>query len=145
MQKIKVTRLFSKFTAKDNPFRAIIPFLLATLLFTVTITPLYAQLTEESTPSVYENSTNLTTTETTVGSSIKPEAPQPTAAFCPTAETLVNGTKPPKNSHHQKATCLVLQLSLVNMFFPVHLAKSGYATEGYCKYNYVDYCSIGKR
>ena len=81
MQKIKVTRLFSKFTAKDNPFRAIIPFLLATLLFAVTITPLYAQLSQESTPSVYENSTNLATKETATASSTKPEVPQPTAAF----------------------------------------------------------------
>ena len=88
MQKPKVTILFSKFTAKDNPFRAIIPFLLAVLLFAVTITPMYAQLTQENTPSMYENSTNLTTTETTVGSSIKPEASQSTAAFCPNCGNL---------------------------------------------------------
>jgi hypothetical protein len=45
MQKTKIFTLFSKFTAKDYPYRAILPFLLATLLFAATITPLYAQLT----------------------------------------------------------------------------------------------------
>ena len=45
MQKTKLTILFSKFASKDNPYRAILPFLLATLLFAATITPLYAQLT----------------------------------------------------------------------------------------------------
>lgn len=83
MQKIKITILFSKFASKDNPFRAIIPFLLATLLFAVTITPLCAQLTQESTPSLYENSTNLTTTEIAFASSTKPEVPQLTFVFCP--------------------------------------------------------------
>jgi hypothetical protein len=85
MQKIKITVLFSKFTSKDNPFRAIIPFLLATLFFAVTITPLCAQLTQESTPSLHENSTNLATTKITTASS-KPEVPQPTTVFCPNWE-----------------------------------------------------------
>jgi hypothetical protein len=44
MQKIKFIILFSKFTVKDNSVKAIIPFLLATILFAATITPLYAQL-----------------------------------------------------------------------------------------------------
>jgi hypothetical protein len=80
MKKTKVNTLFSKFAGKDNPYKAIIPFLLATLLFAATITPLYAQLTQ-ITPSVYENQTNLTTTEKATASSIKPETPQPTDAF----------------------------------------------------------------
>ena len=82
MKKTKVITLFSKFAGKDNPYRAIIPFLLATLLFAATITPLCAQLTQEITPCVYKNQTNLTTTETTTDSSIKPETPQSTAPFC---------------------------------------------------------------
>ena len=45
MQKIKLITLFSKFSARNNPYRSILPFLLATLLFAATITPLYAQLT----------------------------------------------------------------------------------------------------
>jgi hypothetical protein len=81
MKKTKVNTLISKFAGKDNPYKAIIPFLLATLLFAATITPLCAQLTQ-ITPSVYENQTNLTSSEKTTTSSIKPETPQPTAAFC---------------------------------------------------------------
>jgi predicted RNA-binding Zn-ribbon protein involved in translation (DUF1610 family) len=83
MKKTKVITLFSKFAGKDNPYRAIIPFLLATLLFAATITPLCAQLTQEITPFVYKNQTNLTTTETATDSSIKLETPQSTAPFCP--------------------------------------------------------------
>ena len=82
MQKTKFIPLISKFTAKDSPFRAIIPFLIATLLFVATITPLYAQRTQEITRSVYEKPTNLTTEETTTSSSMKPYSPQPTAIFC---------------------------------------------------------------
>ena len=44
MQKIKVNRLFSKFTSV-SPFKVITPILLAALLFAALITPLYAQLT----------------------------------------------------------------------------------------------------
>jgi len=44
-QKTKVTTLFSKFTVKDNPFRTVAPFILATLFFAATITPLYAPAT----------------------------------------------------------------------------------------------------
>jgi hypothetical protein len=80
MKKIKVIALFSKFAGKDNPYKAIIPFLLSVLLFAVTITPLYAQITV--TPPVYENQTNLAPTETTTATSMKPETPQPTANFC---------------------------------------------------------------
>jgi hypothetical protein len=81
MKKTKVITLFSKFAGKDNPYRAIFPFLLATLLFAVTITPLCAQLSQ-ITPSVHENQTNRTTTEKATVSSLKPENPQPTAPFC---------------------------------------------------------------
>jgi hypothetical protein len=81
MKKTKVNTLISKYAGKDNPYKAIIPFLLASLLFAATITPLYAQLTQ-ITPSVYENQTNLTTTEKTNASSMKPETPQPTVALC---------------------------------------------------------------
>jgi hypothetical protein len=81
MKKTKVITLFSKFAGKDNPYRAIIPFLLATLLFAATITPLCAQLTQEITLCVYKNQTNLTTIETATDSSIKPETPQLTAPF----------------------------------------------------------------
>jgi hypothetical protein len=45
MKKTKVITLFSKFTIKNDLYRTIIPFLLATILFAATITPLYAQLT----------------------------------------------------------------------------------------------------
>ena len=101
-KKNNATYLFSKFAVKDNPYRIITPFLSATLLFAVTITPLYAQLTQEITPSVYENSTNLTTTETETASSIKPEAPQPTAAFRPNCGNQLlktEGSCPFCNSH----------------------------------------------
>jgi len=83
MKKTQVTTFFSKFTVKDNPFRAIIPFLIATLLFVVTITPLYAQITQEITPSVNEKQTNLTIIEKATTSSMKPETPQSTTAFWP--------------------------------------------------------------
>ena len=80
MKKTKVNTLISKFAGKDNPYKAIIPFLLATVLFAATITPLYAQLTQ-ITPSVNENQKNLTTTEKTTASSMKPETPQPTVVL----------------------------------------------------------------
>src|SRR5665647_3396745 len=82
MKKIKVIALFSKFAGKDNPYKAIIPFLLSVLLFVVTITPLYAQITT-ITPPVYENQTNLAPTETATSTSMNSETPQSTAAFCP--------------------------------------------------------------
>jgi hypothetical protein len=82
MKKIKVITLFSKFKDKDNPFKAIIPFLLSVLLFAVTITPLYAQITQ-ITPTTYENQTNLTPPETATTTSMKPETPQSTADLCP--------------------------------------------------------------
>ena len=82
MKKIKVIALFSKFAGKNNPYKAIIPFLLSVLLFAVTITPLYAQITT-ITPPVYENQTNLAPTETATSTSMNSETPQSTAAFCP--------------------------------------------------------------
>jgi hypothetical protein len=88
MQKTKVIRLISKFIITNNPFRAIIPFLLAVIFFSVTITPLQVQVTQENTPSVYEKPTNLTTKETATASSIKPEIPQPTVLFCPNCGNL---------------------------------------------------------
>ena len=83
MQKTKATKLLAKFTVKDNPFRAIIPFLLATLLFVVTITPLYPQFTQETKPSMYENQTILKNAETATASLIKPDTSQSTSIFCP--------------------------------------------------------------
>jgi predicted RNA-binding Zn-ribbon protein involved in translation (DUF1610 family) len=82
MKKIKVIALFSKFAGNDNPYKAIIPFLLSVLLFVVTITPFYAQITTIA-PPVYENQTNLEPTETGTATSMNSETPQSTAAFCP--------------------------------------------------------------
>ena len=82
MQKTKATKLFAKFTVKDNPFGAIIPFLLATLLFVVTITPLYTHA-QETNPSMHENQTILKNAETATASLMKPDTSQSTSIFCP--------------------------------------------------------------
>jgi hypothetical protein len=92
MKKTKVSTLLSKVLGKDNPYRAIIPFLLATLFFAATITPLYGQLTQ-ITPSVNENKTNQTTTEKATASSMKSETPQPTTVFCPNCGNILLKTE----------------------------------------------------
>ena len=44
MQKLKVTRLFSKFTGNVTPFKIVTPILLAILMVGIFVTPIYAQL-----------------------------------------------------------------------------------------------------